>query len=104
DGAQKGATGKEAEAAAVDTTKSRTGPSDAGAKVSSVSTRFDYVPGDSVMFVDDFKLDELGEFPARWRLVEGTFEVAEMDGERWLRCVSADGRGRMKLPTGPLPA
>ena len=101
--AEKPVTGKEAETAAGDTAKSGAGSSAAGAKVSSVSTRFDYVPGDSVMFVDDFKLDELGEFPARWRLVQGTFEVAEMDGERWLRCVSADGRVRMKLPTGPLP-
>ena len=69
-----------------------------GGKVSTVSTKFDFVPGDSVILIDDFKQDELGEFPARWRLTEGTFEVAEMEGERWLRCVSADGRVRMKLP------
>lgn len=71
----------------------------AGGKVSSVSTRFDYVPGDSVMFLDDFRQDELGEFPAKWRLVEGTFDVAEMEGERWLRCTSADGHIRMKVPS-----
>lgn len=68
------------------------------AKVSSVSTKFDYVPGDSVMFFDDFTQDELGEFPARWRLSNGTFEVAEMEGERWLRCASDDGHVRMKVP------
>ena len=66
----------------------------------SVSTRFDFVPGDSVMFVDDFTRDELGEFPARWKLVGGTFEVAELKGERWLRCVSTDGHIRMKVPAG----
>jgi outer membrane protein OmpA-like peptidoglycan-associated protein len=75
-----------------------TGTGGAGGKVSAVSTKFDYVPGDSVMFMDDFKQDELGEFPARWRLAQGTFEVAEMEGERWLRCTSADGRVSMKLP------
>lgn len=69
-----------------------------GGKVSTVSTKFDFVPGDSVMFVDDFSQDELGEFPARWKLAQGTFEVAELGGERWLRCVSADGHVRMKLP------
>lgn len=69
-----------------------------GGKVSSVSTKFDYVPGDSVILVDDFRLDELGEFPARWTLQGGTFEVAEDGGERWLRCTSVDGRVRMKLP------
>lgn len=67
-------------------------------KVSAVSTKFDYVPGDKVMLLDDFTQDELGEFPARWRLAQGTFEVVESGGERWLRCVSVDGRVSMKLP------
>ena len=73
-------------------------PAGAGDKVSTVSTKFDYVPGDSVLFVDDFRQDELGEFPARWALSIGTFETAEMDGERWLRCMSPDGTIRPKLP------
>jgi OmpA-OmpF porin, OOP family len=73
-------------------------------KVSQVSTRFDYVPGDSVLFLDDFTQDELGEFPARWKLVQGTFEIAELNGERWLRGMSPDGRIRMKLNlAGALP-
>jgi len=67
-------------------------------KISSVSTKFDFVPGDSVIFLDDFTQDDLGEFPARWRLVQGTFEIAELENERWLRCTSTDGRVRMKLP------
>lgn len=69
-----------------------------GGQVSSVSTRFDFVPGDKVILVDDFTQDDLGEFPARWRLSSGTFEVAEMNGERWLRCMSDDGHIRMKVP------
>ena len=77
-------------------------PADAGGsdggKVSGVSTKFDFVPGDNVMFIDDFTQDELGEFPARWKLVGGTFEVAEQQGQRWLRCVSIDGHVRMKVP------
>jgi outer membrane protein OmpA-like peptidoglycan-associated protein len=99
------------EAATGDSAKTASGPAADGPKtpggggmVSAVSTKFDYVPGDRVILVDDFKQDELGEFPARWRLAEGTFEVAEMDGERWLRCTSADGRVRLKLPAmGSLP-
>ena len=66
--------------------------------VASVSTKFDYVPGDKVVFMDDFAREELGEFPTRWSLVIGTVEVAEMDGERWLRCMAADCTVRMKLP------
>jgi outer membrane protein OmpA-like peptidoglycan-associated protein len=69
-----------------------------GAAVSSVSTKFDFVSGDSVMFYDTFTQDELGEFPARWKLVSGTFEVAEAGGERWVRCVSTDGQIQMKVP------
>jgi len=68
------------------------------AAVSSVSTKFDFVSGDSVMFYDSFTQDELGEFPARWKLVSGTFEVAEAGGTRWMRCVSMDGQVRMKMP------
>lgn len=67
-------------------------------KVSEVSTKFDYVPGDKVILFDDFTQDELGEFPAQWKLVTGTFEVAEKDGERWVRCMSGDGFIQMKLP------
>ncbi|TPW13388.1 MAG: hypothetical protein FD129_1284, partial [bacterium] len=75
-----------------------------GGKISNVSTKFDYVPGDKVLFMDDFTMDELGEFPARWKLVQGTFEVAEMGGERWMRCTSDDSHIRPKLAiTGPLP-
>lgn len=69
-----------------------------GGGLSSVSTKFDFVPGDSVLLFDDFSQDELGEFPARWKLSQGTFETAESSGERWLRCASDDGRIYMKLP------
>jgi len=72
-------------------------PAADGGMVSSVSSKFDFVPGDRVLFADDFTQDELGEFPARWKLLGGTFEVAEMNGERWLRSLSA-GSVRMKVP------
>src|SRR5262249_36956187 len=77
-------------------------PSGGAGKVSDVSTKFDFVPGDKVLFADDFTQEELGEFPARWKLLEGTWEVAEQQGERWLRCTSNDGHVRMKVaPTLP---
>ncbi len=72
-----------------------------GAQVSSVSTKFDYVPGDKVLFYDDFTQDELGEFPANWKLEEGTLEVAEMKGQRWVRSTSITSRIAMKLPSTP---
>jgi len=51
-----------------------------------------------VKFFDDFTQDELGEFPVGWQLKAGTFEVAEREGQRWLRCTSIEGDVRMKLP------
>jgi outer membrane protein OmpA-like peptidoglycan-associated protein len=69
--------------------------------VASVSTKFDYVPGDKVLFFDDFTQDELGEFPAHWKLKEGTLEVAEMSGQRWLRSTAVTSRFAMKVPATP---
>ncbi len=100
--AEKPAATKEGEpkdaAAAADAKAEASGPS---AKVSEVSTKFDYVPGDKVILLDDFTQDDLGEFPVRWKPVLGTFEVAESAGERWFRCTSPDGTVRLKLPDAP---
>lgn len=85
------------------TTPAPAGTSTSSTKMSAVSTKFDFVPGDRVIFADDFTQDELGEFPARWGMKIGTFEVVEMGGERWLRNMSDDGTVYMKLPAGPLP-
>ena len=70
----------------------------AATKLATVSTKFDYVPGDKVILLDDFTQDDLGEFPARWKAITGNFEVAESAGERWLRCMSPDGTVRLRLP------
>ncbi len=97
DGAVDAAAGDATPGAAPSGTAAKAG----GGKASSVSTKFDFVPGDKPLFADDFTQDESGEFPARWKLVSGTFEIAESEGERWLRCMSVDGTIRMKLPATP---
>lgn len=43
--------------------------------------KYDFVPGDKVIFEDDLSDEENGEFPSRWDLVNGTAEVAEFGGE-----------------------
>ncbi len=44
--------------------------------------KFDFVPGDEVIFEDGPSADEEnGEFPSRWDLVKGQVEIAEVDGE-----------------------
>ena len=45
--------------------------------------KFDFVPGDEVIFEDAPSADEEnGEFPSRWDLVKGQVEIANVDGEQ----------------------
>ncbi len=44
--------------------------------------KFDFVPGDEVIFEDGPDADEEnGEFPSRWDLYKGNVEIGEVDGE-----------------------
>jgi len=43
--------------------------------------KFDFVPGDQIIFEDDLMFEENGEFPSRWDLNAGNAEVAEYGGE-----------------------
>lgn len=46
-----------------------------------VWNKFDFVPGDVVIFEDGPSLmEENGEFPSRWDLNEGNVEIAQVDG------------------------
>ena len=46
-----------------------------------VWSKFDFIPGDTVIFEDGPSTDEEnGEFPSRWDLEEGNAEIAEVDG------------------------
>ncbi len=65
-------------------------------------TKYDFIPGDRVIFYDDLKDEEEGEFPFRWNLERGVFEIARMGGEYWILCTD-DGYIMPKMPTGPLP-
>ncbi len=47
-----------------------------------VWSKFDFIPGDTVIFEDGPSADEEnGEFPSRWDLESGQVEIAEVDGE-----------------------
>jgi outer membrane protein OmpA-like peptidoglycan-associated protein len=58
---------------------------------------YDFVPGDRVLYYEDFARDQVGNFPERLELIEGNMEVAEWKGSRWLRC-STDGVFSITLP------
>jgi OmpA-OmpF porin, OOP family len=43
--------------------------------------KYDFVPGDKVIFEDNLLGEENGEFPSRWDLYDGNIEVAKLVGE-----------------------
>ena len=45
-------------------------------------SKYDFVPGDEVIFEDILAGEENGEFPSRWDLWRGNVEIAELDGEK----------------------
>jgi outer membrane protein OmpA-like peptidoglycan-associated protein len=50
-----------------------------------VWANYDFVPGDEVLFAEDFSIDQPGDFPRRLRFKNGNMEVVEWQGEHWLR-------------------
>ena len=40
----------------------------------------DFVPGDEIIFDDNFEGEKIGEFPLRWDLLDGYAETAQQQG------------------------
>jgi OOP family OmpA-OmpF porin len=53
-----------------------------------VWANYDFIPGERVLFADDFTNDRVGNFPQRLELVSGNAEIVEVDGKRFLRASS----------------
>jgi OOP family OmpA-OmpF porin len=75
---------------------SATQPGPAGGDVTienaeTVYSRYDFIPGDKVIFFDDFSDTDVGEFPRKWTLNgpkggnNNAVEVVEYQGKRFLR-------------------
>jgi OmpA-OmpF porin, OOP family len=58
---------------------------------------FDFVPGDRVLFYDDYTADNVGDFPRRIEFEEGNAEIADWEGGKWLR-VSKSAKFAVVLP------
>lgn len=43
--------------------------------------KYDFVPGEHIIFEDNLTGEENGEFPSRWDLQRGTAEIAKVNGE-----------------------
>ncbi len=91
-------------AAATTTAASTTAaaPAAPAAEDMTLYTKYDFVPGDKVIFYDDMAGEEEGEFPYRWNLEQGVFEVVRLGTEYWIMCTD-NGTVYPKIPQGPLP-
>ncbi len=58
-----------------------TGPTDTKDALTLAWSRYDFVPGDKIIFEDNLTGEENGEFPSRWDLVQGTVENAQFGGD-----------------------
>jgi OmpA-OmpF porin, OOP family len=58
---------------------------------------YDFVPGERVLFAEDFGTDRVGDFPRRVTFRSGNYEVAEWRGQRFLRG-TAFGEFAIELP------
>lgn len=58
---------------------------------------YDFVPGERPLFDEDFTRDAVGDFPRRFTLLSGNWEVVEWQGGRYLRA-TANGAVGITLP------
>lgn len=58
---------------------------------------YDFVPGDRVLYFNDYSEDQVGNFPERLDFLSGSMELVELDGVRYIRATS-EGVFAIPLP------
>lgn len=53
--------------------------------------KFDFVPGDEIIFEDLLAGEQLGEFPSMWDMTGGNIEIANLDGENVIALLGGGG-------------
>ena len=61
------------------------------AHVETTAVKSDFVRGSVIMFEDDMKGEQVGEFPSKWDLVRGNAEIAVLNGQKCIALVDGDG-------------
>ena len=64
---------------------------------------YDFVPGERILFAEDFTNDTVGDFPRRLNLVRGNWEIVEWQGRRLLRNTGPRGAAVEIELSEPLP-
>lgn len=70
-------------------------PTDNKAKNNIIWNKYDFIPGDLVIFEDNLTGEKNGEFPSKWDMTKGTFEIANFNGENviiFIKC-NINGEG-----------
>ncbi len=60
-------------------------PGDGGTAIGAANANYDFESGTRVLFTDDFSNDNVGDFPRRLEFVNGSWEITEWQGRRFLR-------------------
>ncbi|WP_298900065.1 OmpA family protein [uncultured Psychroserpens sp.] len=55
-----------------------------------ILSKYDFVPGDKLLFFDDFSKDFVGDFPSKWN-TNGSGEIVNIKGENWFELKSGYG-------------
>lgn len=63
-----------------------------------VWANYDFVPGERVLFAEDFSNTMIGRFPQRLEFLGGMMEVVEWEGRQMLRSTDYDSHFRVPLP------
>ena len=79
-GAKKPEAGGNAQHSADEQTAQQTAPKE-NTRAASEWNKFDFVPGDEVIFYDQLENEQLGEFPSKWELIKGEAEIQKLNGE-----------------------
>lgn len=61
------------------------GSGTSAAPAQDVSVNYDFVPGDRVLFAEDFTGERVGNFPRSLKFISGNMEIADIGGKRYLR-------------------
>ena len=80
-GGQEGNDGNSNNGSNTNTPSGKSGP-----KTLKVYTNYDFVPGNRLILYDDFSVDNIGDFPAKWN-TNGSGEVVTLDDspDKWLK-------------------
>jgi OOP family OmpA-OmpF porin len=70
----------------------------AASAMDGVNVNFDFIPGDKVIFYEDFATDHVGDLPARLDVTDGNFAIVDKGGRHALMSHSG-GVIMLKLPT-----